>query len=630
MRFKLLAAICLLAAPFDFAQIGSGTVLAAGSVDYGLGFGAPNTHLLDVTIRADELSGPAAEFAIPDWAPGAYLINYYARNVQNFEAHAADGHALAWRKADKQTWRIELEGSTTVIIRYRIYANTMANNWAQYNDRHAFIGGPSVWMYLVGGKERPVRVKINLPQGEETWRVATGLDHIGDNTYSAANYDWLADCPIELSRWTERTFDYAGTKYHFVVHDVMGQKDFSQVFNDTERIVRSLVPILAPVAGTGEQAAPFREYWFLMHVWPEAGGGLEHLDSTQINFSADWDDHAARVPGEDAYMRKLFVISHEFFHVWNVKRLRPRPLGPFDYTREDLTPSLWISEGLTSYYGELALVRAGILTPDNYLLAMGDLLTKFEREPGRAERSIEDTSWDTWFRQGNGGRMQRYGFNLTNTTYSYYDGGQVAGHLLDFAIRQATGNGKSLDDWMRLLYSRYALPKPGFEPGDPIRAATEISGQDMSNFFHRYISGKDALPYEQYFAYAGLRVVREPQASKPWAGIEAAKGDDGRPVVSNIIPGSPAEQAGLDRGDVLVAWNGKEVTMENMAGAIEGLHPGDTFRVTVLREKELREFSMSLAPNPYSVIRIERVEKPTEIQKKIYESWMGQPWPGKK
>ena len=622
MRVKFFVLILLLAAP--------AMLLAADAVDYELRFAAPNTHLLDITAHAGGLTGPAAEFAMPDWAPGSYAINDYARNVQNFEARAVDGHALAWRKTDKQTWRIELEGGTMVTIHYKLYANTMANNWAQYNDRHVFIGGPSVWMYLVGGKERPVRLKITLPPGGESWHVATGLDHTGDNTFAATNYDWLADCPIEISGWTERTFSFSGTTYHFVVHDVMGHKDFSAAFTDTERIVRNLVPLMAPVAGSGEWAAPFREYWFLMHVWPEAGGGLEHLNSTQINYSADWDDHSARGPGEDAYMRKLFVISHEFFHAWNVKRLRPRPLGPFDYSREDQTPSLWISEGLTSYYGELALVRAGIMTPENYLLAIGDLLTKFEEEPGRAERSIEDTSWDTWFRQANAGRQQRYGFNLSNTNYSYYDGGQVVGHLLDFAIRQATQNKKSLDDWMRLLYSRYALPKPGFEPEDAIHAAGEISGQDMGDFFRRYISGKEPLPYEQYFAYAGLRVMRDSQASKPWMGVGAGKGDDGRPVINNLIPGSPAEKAGLDRGDVVIAADGKEVTMESMGTALEHFHPGDTVRVTVSREKEVRDFSVVLAPNPYATIRIVPVEKPTDLQKKIYESWIGHPWPQKK
>jgi predicted metalloprotease with PDZ domain len=601
-------------------------------VDYELRFSAPNTHLLDITVRASGLTGAEAEFAMPAWAPGAYGINDYARNVQDFEAGAADGHALPWRKTDKQTWRVELNGGNSVSIRYRLYANTMANNWAQYNERHAFLGGPAVWMYLVGGKERPVRLTIAMPAAATGWQAATGLERTGQNTFTAENYDWLADCPIELSDWTEKTFSFAGTTYHFVVHDVMGRKDYERAEKDTERIVQNIVPIFAPVSGTSAQAAPFREYWFLMHIWPESGGGLEHLNSTQINYSADWDDLGPRGAIKSTYERKLYVISHEFFHAWNVKRLRPLPLGPFDYSREVYTPSLWISEGVTSYYGDLALARARIITPEAYLAVIGGLITDFEGEPGRAERSIEETSWDTWFRS-RGSRdqgRQQSGLNLMNTDYSYYDGGQVVGHLLDFAIRQATNNQKSLDDWMRLLYSRYALPKPGFEPADAVRAASEVAGRDMSDFFRRYISGKEALPYEQYFGYAGLRVLRESLSDKAWAGVATTKSDDGRPLINNLIPGSPAEQAGLDRGDVIVAVNGKAATQDSLPELSLKMKPGETARVTVVRGADLREFSVKLAPNPHSMIRIVPVEKPTPLQKKIYESWIGHPWPEKR
>ena len=198
-------------------------------------------------------------------------------------------------------------------------------------------------------------------------------------------------------------------------------------------------------------------------------------------------------------MGKLFVASHEFFHAWNVKRLRPLPLGPFDYTQMVHTPSLWISEGLTSYYGELNLVRAGLLTPEKYLELMGRAITNFEATPARQERSIEDTSWDTWYSRS----VVSQENNLRNTNYSYYDGGQVMGHILDFAIRHDTGNVKSLDDWMRLLYSRYALPKAGFQPDDAVKAANEIAGKDVSALFAKYIAGKEAIPYEEYFGYAG-------------------------------------------------------------------------------------------------------------------------------
>src|SRR6266849_5164100 len=341
-------------------------------------------------------------------------------------------------------------------------------------------------MYMVGAKERPIELHIAVPGN---WKVATGMSRAGQSTFAAADYDWFADSPIEISDFAEKDFQAAGTTYHVVVHDVMGRRDFTKFSSDTQKFVEAIVPIFAPVTGT-PQPAPFADYWFIFHIWPKAGGGLEHLNPTQTNYSQDWDVTTPAPDFGTVYERKLYVAAHEFFHAWNVKRLRPKPLGPFDYSQMVHTPSLWISEGLTSYYAALALVHAGLITPEQYLQNISRQITKFEREPGRKERSIEDTSWDTWFRD------PKTFFNLDNIWYSYYDGGQVVGHLLDFAIREQTNNRKRLYDWMRLPYQRNALPKPGFEPDDAIRAASEIAGTDMSDFFRRYISGKDPLPYE--------------------------------------------------------------------------------------------------------------------------------------
>lgn len=605
-----------MALPFVFVCFTALAASAADPLQYELRFERPNTHLLDITLQANGLSGSSVDFALPDWAPGSYNIENYSAEVQGFRASGPGQKPLVWRKTDEQTWRVELAGATAVTIQYQLYANTLANNRAQYNEEHAFLGGPAVWMYLVGGKERPVRLAIQVPSG---WKVATGMERTsaGENVFSAANYDWFADSPIEISAFEEKTFDYSGTTFHVIVHDIEEKKDFSKFTGDTEKIVKTLVSMMAPAAGTAQQQAPFQQYWFLFHVWPRTGGGLEHLNSTQINFSSDWDSSASAGDFGTQYELKLFVTAHEFFHAWNVKRLRPRPLGPFDYSRQVHTPSLWISEGLTSYYGALAVERAELVTPQQYLDGIAKLITKFEQEPGRRERSIEDTSWDTWYRSA------RAENNLANTNYSYYDGGQVVGHLLDFAIRQNTGNKKSLDDWMRLLYSRYALPKPGFEPDDAIRAASEVAGMDLKEFFHRYISGKEALPYEQYFAYAGIAVEKKMSPEKPWVGVDSEKGDDGHAKINNIIPGSPAEMAGLDRGDIILAMDGKAVDSDSFGSAIQTRKPGDTLHVTVIRLGRLMDITLTLGANPYATYTLKPVEHPTDAQKAIYNSWIG-------
>jgi predicted metalloprotease with PDZ domain len=589
---------------------------ASEPLRYELGFERPNTHLMDVTIEAGELDGQAAEFSMPDWAPGSYFLENYAANVQRFRALAPDGKALAWRKTGSQTWRIELAGSHAVTIAYQVYGDTLANNLAQYNERHAFIGGPAVWMYLVGGKDRPIELSIAVPAG---WKVATGMERTSDHTFRAADYDWFADAPLELSDFAEKDFQVLGTTYHVIVHDVMGQRDFSKFTTDLQKTVATVVPIFEPVAG-GERAAPFRDYWFLFHIWPDAGGGLEHLNSTQINFRTDWDNNDTAGNYGTQYRRKLFVASHEFFHAWNVKRLRPRPLGPFDYSGMVHTPSLWISEGLTSYYGTLALERAGVITPQEYLDFMGKLLTKFEREPGRSDRSIEDTSWDTWFPHE--GAVQQEN-NLSNTWYSYYDGGQIMGHILDFAIREATNNRKSLDDWMRLLYSRYALPKPGFEPEDAVRAASEVAGTNLSDLFQRYIRGKEPIPYEKYFSYAGITVEKSLETDKAWIGLDTSKSDDGHAKVKNVIPGGPAETAGVSRNDVILAVDSRAVDPESLAKSVAEHRPRDTIHILVLRLGELKEIPLTLGADPYATYTLKPMEHPTKLQTEIYKGWLG-------
>ena len=590
---------------------------SAAPLKYELAFEHPNTHLLDVTIHASDLKGATVEFAIPDWAPGSYYIENYSANVQRFRATSADGKALSWRKTDSQTWQIDLAGAAAVTISYQVFANTLQNNIAQYNERHAFIGGPSVWMYLVDGKDRPIELSVAAPSG---WKIATGMEHTSDHTFAAADYNWFADAPFEISDFAEKDFEVLGTTYHVIVHDVENKKDFTKFANDLQKTVATIVPLFQSVTGT-PQAAPFKDYYFIFHIWPQTGGGLEHLNSTQINFTTDWNS-TEPLPGTtlNQYDLKLFVAAHEFFHAWNVKRLRPLPLGPFDYTQMVHTPSLWISEGLTSYYGSLSVERAGLVPPLQYLDGIARLITNFEAKPGRKERSIEDTSWDTWF--SNPMSISQAN-NLANTYYSYYDGGQIMGHILDFAIRDNTNNQKSLDDWMRLLYSRYALPKPGFNPEDAIHAANEVAGKDLSDVFRRYISGLEPIPYEQYFALAGIEVTKKVDPDKAWVGIEVKKSDDGHAQIRNVIPGSPAENAGLSNDDVIYAIDSRALEADGVNAQLSSRKPGDTLRITVLRLGEFREFLVTPTTNPNPTYSLKPMENQTEKQKAIYNSWLG-------
>lgn len=596
--------------------------LAAEPVHYRVGFERPNTHLMDVTIRIPDLNGQTLEVAIPDWSPGAYSIRNFAENVQRFRAADDSSRELAWRKTDSQTWRIDLAGAKTAVVSYQVFD-------PQYNDRHATINGPASWMYVVGGKNRAADLAIDRAALPVEWKIATGMKRTSDTTFAAEDYDWFADCPIEISDYGEQVFEALGTTYHIVV-DPKEDRDFPKFAADLKKVIETLVTMMAPAVG-GNRAAPFADYWFLMHITGGrgVGGGVEHLNSTMITYSDGWSDHSATTADDltDVYTAKLFVAAHEFFHAWNVKRLRPRELGPFDYTQMVHTPSLWISEGITSYYAGLALERAGFLTPQQYLDYLARVWTALEANPGRKERSVADTSWDTWFggASGGGGRGGNVlANNLANTNYSYYDGGQTLGSLLDMEIRHATGDRKSLDDWMRLMYSRYALPKPGFTPEEAVRAASEVAGTDMSGFFSKYVTGKDPLPYERDFGYAGVEVTSAAH-TQPWLGATLAADSAGRATVSNMVPGGPAEAGGLDRGDTILAIDGKVVDRAAFEKAIAAGHAGEPVALTVNHLGRVAPLAVKLSTDPSPQYRMKPSANPDERQRAIYRGYLNVP-----
>ena len=591
---------------------------------YEVGFEPWNTHLVDVTIHASDLVGKAVLFSMPVWGPGAYGVRNYASEVQAFSATDTAGHVLPWHKTDSQTWEVDLNAVSAAIIHYKVYANSLGS--IQYDDRHVALNGPAIWMYQVHAKDRPITLTIDTSHLPKDWKIATGLEKTATTSFHAADYDWFADCPIEISAFSQKDITALGTTYHFIVHDEMGKQDYTQFTRDMQRIIeKGLVPILAPAVG-GPLAAPFPEYWFLIHLTAGpggGGGGVEHLNSTKIGYSADWGDSTAttQLYTTNVYEAKIFVAVHELMHAWNVKRLRPRPLGPFDYTQPVHTNSLWISEGLTSYYTCVALLRSGYWTPEQYLGYVSRLITALEAMPGRTERSVAETSWDTWFGRGGGGGAAAGGLsfasNLGNTDYSYYDGGQTLGVLLDLEIRQRTNNRKSLDDWMRAMYRGFALPKPGFTDGDVVRLASATAGTDMSEFFRRYLFGKDPLPYVRDFAYAGID-AQKTTSPQGWSGVVLAPTRDGHAVIGNIIPGSPAERDGLDRGDIVMAIDAKPLDRAGIDRDLGARRPGDRVMFTVTHQGVSRQIPVTLATNPHPTYALKPSATRSTLQENIY------------
>ncbi|HEY6293690.1 MAG TPA: PDZ domain-containing protein, partial [Terriglobia bacterium] len=547
-------------------------------LEYHLRLSQPSTHLAEIEIQAGNVSAATLDFAMPAWSPGRYAIYDFAKNVQEFEATGADGRPLAWSQPDKQTWRVESGGAGEVRVRYKVYGNDLNGSFSQIDSTHANLNGASIFMYVEGHKPDPLHLTVEAP---EKWKVVSGYTlATGQRSFEASNYDRLIDTPLEISPTISvDSFTDHGKTFRVAVHDYATAEDergalISRLVDGVQKIVAVDMAMMP--------APDFDHYTFLLHFAPDlsAGDGMEHLNSTQIIVGELLSDSGI----EEA----LFDAAHEFFHVWNVKRLRPIALGPFDYTREDYTRSLWFAEGITSYYGYLAMRRSGLWTKDQFLQHLTSEIQQLENEPGRKLMSAESSSFHAWF-YDRSPQMQET--NFANSTISYYNKGALLGWLLDLEIRARTGGRKSLDDVMRLMYERfygapessYYLPGRGYEEHDILQALNDVSGSDFGDFWHRAVEGTDPLAYAETLAKFGLtlKTAVEPGAG-PSLGVVTRAATTGVQI-TQVLPGGAADRAGLSRDDLLVAVDNFSLATEPLAERLKIYPPGAEVPFTVQR-----------------------------------------------
>ncbi|HET7841224.1 MAG TPA: hypothetical protein VFM21_06440, partial [Terriglobia bacterium] len=411
---------------------------------YHLILSRPTTHLVEIEITADNVSEPQLNFVLPAWSPGRYAIYNFAKNVQEFDARDAGGRPLPWEKTDKQTWRVDTrEAGGEIRARYKVFANDLNGSFSQFDASHANLNGASIFMYVDGHKPDPIALVVDPPAG---WKIYSGFSlSPEEKNLQAANYDRLIDTPLEVApNISVKTFENSGKTFRIVVHQSGADKTSPDAFaSDVQRIVESEMAMMP--------APDFDHYTFLFHFAPEIqlGDGMEHLNSTQIIIRGVLSSDLARREAQED-------TAHEFFHVWNVKRLRPAGLGPFDYTREVYSRSLWAAEGLTTYYSFIHLLRSGIWTRQDFLERLAGEIRELEDEPGSKLMSAESSGFNAWF-YDRAPQMQET--NFANATISYYNKGGLLGLLLDLEIRSRTGGAKSLDDVMRYFYQKfYASP----------------------------------------------------------------------------------------------------------------------------------------------------------------------------
>ncbi|MBA2379388.1 MAG: M61 family metallopeptidase [Blastocatellia bacterium] len=569
-------------------------------ISYVVSMSRPTTHLLEVEMRVRWQQMPAQlDLKMPVWTPGSYLVREYARHVQDFGSAAGAGGDLQWEKINKNTWRIQTGGAREVVARYKVYSNELTVRTNELNDEHAFWNNAALLLFPDGQLQAESTITVK-PYGN--WRVATGLAPVAgaENTFRAPNYDILYDSPFEVSDFKEHTFTAAG-KPHRLVITGEGNYDMKQIGIDTAKIANEAVKIF------GEM--PTDDYLIILNL--RGRGGLEHLNSTALQ----WNRFGFKPRSQ--YIAFLNLVAHEYFHLWNVKRIRPDALGPFDYENENYTKLLWVAEGTTAYYEGVMLRRAGLVTDREVLETKASLIQALQNRPGRFQTSLEESSLDAWI------KYYRQDQNSINNQISYYDKGEIVNMMLDIAIRQASNDQRSLDDVMRFMYDEFYKKNRNFTPADFQQAAEKMAGRSLDDFFARYVSGRAEIDYNAILSHVGLRLaVSQPNAKRAYIGADLVE-DAGRLNVRVVASDTPAFEQGLMVGDQIVAIDGHRATQAFLQRYLGEMQPNQTVKLTIFTRDELREIDFRLGANKRGEYSIEPVATPTAAQRRAYKLYLG-------
>jgi predicted metalloprotease with PDZ domain len=548
------------------------------------------------------------ELRLPVWTPGSYLIREYERHLQDLECFDETGRRLSVRKTDKATWRVEANGAASVRAVYRVYGYDLTVRSSHLDDTHALLNGASLFLYTDPLRHRPCVVEIKTPP---EWRTTVALDRApgpgpgaGDqNVFLAADYDELVDSPFEVGTHEVIEFRAAGRPHRFAIHGE-ARVDRKQLIGDVTKIVETAAALF--------DGLPYSDYTFILFTAPSGYGGLEHRRSTALLASPFSFSPRAK------YEEFLELVSHEFFHLWNVKRIHPEVLGPFDYQKEAYTRCLWMMEGITSYYDRLLLVRAGLQSPERYLQKMAEEIAKIEATPGRLHQSLEEASFDAWVKH------YRPDENSINSTISYYLKGGMVALLLDLEIRSRSIGKRSLDDVMRHLWNQFGKRERGF-PEDAVEALMEeATGVPLGSFFARHIRGCEELELDRILQAVGLEVRRSHSDENKggWLGAHLRESDSGVEVAA-VLSGGPAEEGGLYADDEIVALDGFRVRLSSLKERLQEHTSGEEVTLTVFRRDALRTIRMQLGVAPTDKVEVGMVKSPSEAQRAALAAWLG-------
>jgi predicted metalloprotease with PDZ domain len=573
---------------------------APATLRYTLAMPAPKSHYFEVKMELGGFPADYTDVKLPVWAPGSYLVREYAKNVEGFEARTASGQPLAAEKINKNTWRVRHAKQANFQVSYRVYAFELSVRTSFIDADHGYSNGSNIFMYPAENKKLGSTVVVQPAAG---WaQVSTALRPApGKFTYKAASYDELADSPIEIGNQKVLEFTANGTPHQVAMYGTY-TADETKLLADMKRVCEEAHRVV------GQN--PLDHYLFIVHNLERGGGGLEHLYSTTLEVS-----RAAY--GTDAGLKSfLGLVAHEYFHLWNVKRIRPVALGPFNYDQENYTHMLWVSEGMTEYYSKQILARAGILSREEYLGKLGNTITEVENTPGNRIQSAAESSFDAWI------KSYRPNENSSNTQISYYPKGDLIGTWLDLNIAQVTNGTKHLDDVMRLLYDTYYKKAGrGFTDQEYQDAVATVAGRRFDEFFQNNVYDTKPIDFATALGYAGLTLTSAPLSTDGTLGANFSN-RAGKLLVASVVRDGAAWNTGLSATDEVLLINGAAPSDETVKALISSPVGADV-KLQVRRDGLTRDITLRALPNPDRKFTIQPVASPTAAQQKVLAKWLG-------
>lgn len=586
----------------------SSSLLAQNKIAFEVSFTEPQAHYAEVQMNISGLKAAHIDLKMPVWTPGSYLIREFSKNVEGFKAFDSVGKELPFEKISKNTWRISTANSEKIKVNYRIYSFEISVRTSFVDESHAFLSPTGIFMYPDGQLKSAAEITINP---HKSWsKISTGLEKVTSkpNTFHAPDFDVLYDSPFEVGNQDIFEFDAEGVKHEVAMY---GGGNY-----DKEILKRDMAKIVIEQTKTFG-INPNKRYVFIVHNFNSGGGGLEHLNSTVLGASRN------SYNTEAGLLKFLGLVSHEYFHLWNVKRLRPIALGPFNYDEENYTTNLWIAEGFTAYYQDIYTKRAGLQSPDRYLMNLAGSITSVENQPGNRVDPVSQASFDAWIKQ------YRPNENSVNSTVSYYSKGALIALIMDLEIIHSTQAKAGLDEVMKAMYDEYYTKKRrGYTDAEFKAVLEKISGKSFDDVYRDYVNGVKTIDYNKYFGYAGLMLIDDSATGNDaYLGVVTAL-KDGKIMVTNVSRQSPAWNGGLNVNDEILSIDGYRINnvsdprSSEVDKFVSNKSVGEKIMISFSRDGLIRQTELTLARNPNHRFRIASVPNPGEAQLAVRKRWL--------